>query len=350
MRDLALACVALSALLAAPPAPAQEAPPPGTPLPAIPEAARGAPGEPQEKAPAADGAHDPFPGLFFRSYRDDPAVSRLPDTAGDPVKEEQRYRDCLARAADDPDHALDLAFRWSTDGGGLPAEHCIAVALITMGHPDVAAERFEDMLAKLRRGEGLPWDPLGGPASIDALAAAIYAQLGNARLMADDPERAIDAFTRALSLLPAGWLDLEQQLYIDRARAAGILGRFPDAITDLDRAEAIDPEVPEIYVLRASARRALGQFGKAEDDLARAAALRPEWPLLWLERANLKAMEGDAAAARALWVELAARWPDSPEAQAARRNLARLDAGAGGNTADDAGGNMRTNRGAHTGG
>ena len=307
---------------------AEEPPKTDAPLPPVPESPlRRTPARSHDAAPQKQQENARrFPRLFFRGYRADPETSRPQDTGGDPVKEEARYRDCLARALEDPDHALDLAFRWQTDGGGLPAEHCIAVALVTMGHPDVAAERLADMLARLRRGEGLPYDPLGGPTSVDALAAGLYAQLGNARLLADDPERAIDAFTRGLSVIPAGHLDLEQQLYIDRARAEGLLHRFPAAIADLDRAEAIDPEVADIYVLRASAHRALGQFAQAQEDLARAKALQPDWPLLWLEEANLKAMEGDGKAARALWVEIATRWPDSPEAEAARRNLARFDA------------------------
>ena len=306
---------------------ADEPPEAGAPLPPIPESpTRHAPMRSDDAAAQRQENEPRFPRLFFKGYRADPKTSRPPDTGGDPVKEEARYRDCLDRAREDPDHALDLAFRWQTDGGGLPE---IAVALVTMGHPDVAADRLADMLARLRRGEGLPYDSLGGPTSVDALAAGLYAQLGNARLLADDPERAIDAFSRALAVIPAGHLDLEQQLYIDRARAEGILHRFPAAIADLDRAEAIDPEVADIYVLRASAHRALGQFAKAQEDLARAKALKPDWPLLWLEEANLKAMEGDRKAARALWVEIVTRWPKSAEAEAARHNLARFDAQAG---------------------
>lgn len=334
-RRAILSLVVIAFLLVMSRSRAQEAPaPPDAPLPPIPELqTRQTPAGSQEHAPSRQDGQDRFPGLFFKGYRADPETSRPADTGGDPVKEEARYRDCLARAVRDPDHALDLAFRWDTDGGGLPAEHCIAIALVTMGHPEAAADRLTDMLAKLRRGEGLPWDPLGGPTSVDALAAGLYAQLGNAHLLADDPEHAIDAFTRALAIIPAGHLDLEQQLYIDRARAEGILRRFPEAIADLDRAEAIDPEVADIYVLRASAYRALGQFSKAADDLARARTLKPDWPLLWLEEANLNAMKGDMKAARALWVEIASRWPESAEAAAARRNLARFDA-----RADDTGG------------
>ncbi len=327
---LALIFLVLALVLPAGRSRAAEPPEAAAPLPPVPESpSRRPPSIRAEKAapqhrPQEDGTR--FPGLFFRSYRADPETDRPQETGGDPVREEARYRDCLARALRDPDHALDLAFRWQTDGGGLPAAHCIAVALVTMGHPDVAADRLSDMLSRLRRGEGLPWDPLGGPRSVNALAAGLYAQLGNARLLADDPERAIDAFTRALAIIPAGHLDLEQQLYIDRARAEGILRRFPAAIADLDRAEAIDPEVADIYVLRASAHRALGRFSKAADDLARARTLKPDWPLLWLEEANLNAMKGDMKAARALWVEIASRWPESAEAAAARRNLARFDA------------------------
>lgn len=246
----------------------------------------------------------------------------------DAVAEEQRYRDCLALAGHDPDTAFDRAFRWKTDGGGLPADHCIAVALIAIGRPAVAADRFREMLEELKRGRGLPPDPLGGPPSIDLLAAQIYDQMGNAWLLADDPLQAIDAFDRALTILPAGYVQHELELYLDRARADGLAHAYEDAVKDLDRAEAIDPERAEIFLLRASAERALERYDDAARDITRALELRTEWPDALLERANLNAMRGRPEEARKDWLKIATRWPEHPAAEAARANLARLDGSA----------------------
>ncbi len=268
-------------------------------------------------------------GLPFFSGAARGPVSGAGDADIDAVAEEQRYRDCLALAGRDPDAAFDRAFRWKTDGGGLPADHCIAVALISIGRPAVAADRFRAMLEELKRGRGLPPDPLGGPASIDLLAAQIYDQMGNAWLLADDPTQAIDAFDRALAILPAGYVRHELELYLDRARAQGLAGFYEDAIGDLDRAEAIDPERAEIFLLRASAERILGRHDDAARDLARALELRAEWPEALLERANLNAARGQFEKARSDWLKVVTRWPDHPAAEAARTNLARLDTAAG---------------------
>ncbi len=319
--------LALLGLWLGAPATARSQRAPAPPLPEIEESR--APHAPADRTPAEDASPEAPAGLPFFSA----PGRRLPDAqAGatvDAVAEEQRYRDCLTLARRDPDAAFDRAFRWKTEGGGLPADHCIVVALIAIDRPAVAADRLRAMLEELKRGRGLPPDPLGGPASIDLLAARIYGQMGNAWLLADDPTQAIDAFDRALAILPAGHVRADLEIHLDRARAEGLAGLYEEAVTDLDRAEAIDPDRAEIFLLRASAERALGRYADAARDIERALELRADWPEALLERANLNAVQGHLERARSDWIEIATRWPGHPAAEAARRNLARLDAAGG---------------------
>ena len=57
-------------------------------------------------------------------------------TAAEPVlaqglgrDHEAEYRACMALAQDDPAQALKSALVWADQGGGVAADHCIAVAI-----------------------------------------------------------------------------------------------------------------------------------------------------------------------------------------------------------------------------
>ena len=48
------------------------------------------------------------------------------DSSPDQLK---RYTDCMALARSEPVKALPVAEKWQASGGGLPARHCVALAL-----------------------------------------------------------------------------------------------------------------------------------------------------------------------------------------------------------------------------
>jgi len=218
-----------------------------------------------------------------------------------------RYDDCVALAARDPARALDEATAWGPDGGGAPARHCQALALIGLG-------RFGDAAAVL--------DELAA-ASAEAPAdhrALLYAQTGNAWLLADQADRAEAAFDGALALVPA-----TPTILIDRARARAEQENYWEAVDDLGAALDIDPERTEAYVLRAAAYRRLGIAELARDDVKRALALDQDNPDAVIERALLALSAGDATAARSDFGRVLVTAPGSPAADIARAFLAELD-------------------------
>ena len=67
-----------------------------------------------------------------------------PDKA-DEKRKPKRYADCMILARDKPERAYRMASTWGKEGGGHPARHCAAAAMIGMGMPAEAAQRLEDL-------------------------------------------------------------------------------------------------------------------------------------------------------------------------------------------------------------
>lgn len=176
-----------------------------------------------------------------------------------------RYRECLAVVRTAPAHAADLAAAWRLEGGGLPARHCLALALTAQGQPAAARAELE---SAARTAE----------ATHDPLTAALWGQAGNAALLGGDPTHARAHLTTALlagtASAPgerAGWL-------IDRARAAVALGEPAPARADLDAALALTPGDPLARLLSATLARHQGDLVRARRDIAEAQRLAPNDP------------------------------------------------------------------------
>src|SRR5262249_25716774 len=60
-----------------------------------------------------------------------------------PMVEADHYERCMAEARQNPSAAWDEALAWHDTGGGHPAEHCAAVALIGLKQYAEAARRLE---------------------------------------------------------------------------------------------------------------------------------------------------------------------------------------------------------------
>jgi tetratricopeptide (TPR) repeat protein len=234
------------------------------------------------------------------------------------VSQEERYAACLAEASRRPADGFDLAGRWKDEGGGLPARHCAAVALINLGQPAEAGAR----LAELARASG----------NADAeLRAALFAQSGNAWLLAEVPMQAADMFTHALGLSPG-----DGQILTDRARAFILLGKWTEAGKDLENAIAVMPQLADPYVVRAGLRRKAGDMSGAREDIALALSREPNNARALLERGVQRHGAGDIEGARADWLALIANaaetkkyaeddLPESETLATARRYLEALD-------------------------
>jgi tetratricopeptide (TPR) repeat protein len=221
--------------------------------------------------------------------------------------EADHYARCMADARKSPAAAADSASAWLAQGGGHPAEHCRAVALIGLGRYDEAGKRL-DALA----------DAMKTPAD---LRAQVLDQAGQAWLLASKPARAESDLTLALTLTPD-----DPDLLTDRAEAFAGEKRYPEAVADLDRALKIDPRRADSLVFRAAAHRELNQLPAALQDVEAALRLAPDQPDALLERGNIRMLQNDAVGARADWRQVAITAPHSPAEKAASQNLAKLDA------------------------
>jgi tetratricopeptide (TPR) repeat protein len=217
------------------------------------------------------------------------------------------YERCLTLAKEKPDAARVLAQSWLDRGGGHPADHCFAVALIGLRQYKEGALRLEQL------GQAM----LQAPAS---LRADVLDQAAQGWLLAGDPGRAYAADGAALELRPD-----DADLLVDRAEAAGSAGWFEKAIADLDRVLKADPARLDALIYRASAYRAEDRLDPALADITKALALAPDSVPALLERGNLRRLGGDIDGARQDWGRVAALAPGSAAAAAAKANIARLD-------------------------
>jgi tetratricopeptide (TPR) repeat protein len=226
---------------------------------------------------------------------------------GDDLEQAAQYRACMELAETAPDEAVEAAQTWADLGGSDPARHCAAVALMRLGHYEVAAEELETLAASLE------------PAYAH-LQIPILIQAAQAWLEAGKIDRAYAVQTTALARQPNNI-----ELLVDRAVTAASVGNFSAAIADLDRALANAPNRADILVLRASAYRYLNRQEAALADVEAALQLDPGNAEGHLERGNLRRLAGDDAGAREDWLQVTRLAPDSPTAQAAQANLAKLD-------------------------
>lgn len=222
-----------------------------------------------------------------------------------------QYRACLAKTETNADAAYDDALVWRDRGGGVPAQHCAAVALVALGKYAEAATRLA-ALAETPGGR--------------AMAPALLGQAGNAWLLGDFPSNAISVLSAALSAGSKELAPLEEaDLRIDRARALAALERWTEAQTDLSKALSLEPERAAAYVFRATARRMENKLDLALEDLQLALALEPKDPAALLERGIVYRLQQKPDLARADWLAAIALEPDGKAAEAARSNLEKLD-------------------------
>ena len=217
------------------------------------------------------------------------------------------YERCLGMIRGAPEEARGFAESWEAAGGGEGARHCGALALLALGEPERAAERLEQ-LGRASQGSA-------------ATRASVFAQAGQAWMMAADGSRAFGATTMALILTPD-----DPELLLDRAVALGTLGRYAEAMEDVNRVLELNPERAEAWVFRAAANRHLNALGPAAEDVAHALLLAPGNAEGLLERGIIRQMQGDTAGARRDWEAAITLAPETATADLAQQNLALNDA------------------------
>jgi tetratricopeptide (TPR) repeat protein len=228
----------------------------------------------------------------------------------DEIDHAAQYEDCLLLVEVEPEEAFESASAWQAMGGGEPARHCAAVALIELGHYVEAGQRLEVLANRLAR-KGEPH-----------LSLVALAQAGQAWLLADDLERAYAVQTTALELAPG-----DAELLVDRAVTLAAAENYGDALIDLNRALDLAPGRPDVLIYRASAQRYVGDIPAALEDVDRALVLDPDNPEGLLERGNLRRLQNDLPGARADWQRAATLAEGLPTGDAAQANIATLELG-----------------------
>src|SRR3546814_61613 len=202
----------------------------------------------------------------------------------------------MRKAQSDPDAAYADAIAWHRLGGGLPARHCAAVALVGKRQFDEAAARLETL------SRDAPPEDLG-------LRLGLLEQAAQAWQLSGRSERAEALQDQTIAIAPD-----DRQLRIDRAVTRLTLGKSWEAVDDLNVALELQPRDAEALLYRASAYRYLDAVDLARDDVRRALDIEPLRPEAWLELGILERLAGDADAARRSWQEVLRLQPDGPAA------------------------------------
>lgn len=169
--------------------------------------------------------------------------------------ETDRYLACLEQIGANAELAYEDGLAWRYEGGGWPARHCVARALIALGEEEEGAFRLE----------ALAEAPDGGPTAMKVL---YLAEAGEAWLVAGYPSEARRAYSRGVELSPQS-----APLWLGRARTAAELGEWAAAEADAAQAINFEPQNFEGWRARAEARLELGDLAAAERDMSRALEL-----------------------------------------------------------------------------
>jgi tetratricopeptide (TPR) repeat protein len=251
--------------------------------------------------PAVAGAKDP---QTVNPVAKPPAAATPQN--GEGIDDARQYKHCVSLARQKPQEGWEEALAWSSLGGGEPARHCGAIALIGLRQFDEGAKRLEDLAATSHADV--------------RLRAAMLAQAGQAWLLAENPERANAAQTEALKLVPGA-----PDLLVDRAQSFAAAKNYREALADLDQALQTAPDRVDALTFRATAKRFLDDRTGAEIDVAQALKVDPLYQDAWLEEGILKRLSSDDAGARKAWLKVLDIAPSSAAADMARRNIELLD-------------------------
>ncbi|WP_193172708.1 tetratricopeptide repeat protein [Nisaea nitritireducens] len=233
-------------------------------------------------------------------------VTILPAAAAE-IDHQQEYQACMALTQERPQEAYSSGLAWYKLGGGIPARHCLAVALLQLHQYDEAASRLERLATDLGTAR-------------TALLGGILMQAGQAWYLAGRPDRAFKLQSRLLDLAPS-----DPELWVDRAVTLMELEKYDAALADLDEAIRWNPQLVEAHIYRAVTLRQLDRLEDAAREVETVLELAPFNPDALLERGILRQYQGDLDGAREDWLQVIRLAPDSRSAAAARGRIEEMD-------------------------
>lgn len=184
-----------------------------------------------------------------------PEAPYLPVYLASEMSAGARHHECVRLIVEDVDQGRDAAQRWALEGGGAPAQHCLAIADLAAGFPRLAAARLTDISERAGAGDA---------------GARVLAEAALAWLEADDIPEAEQAIVKAKSRAP----DLAELDFV-AAKIYAEANRWQAAADAVSSAEKRGATSPEAYVIRARALRALGRLEDAANDVVAALSMDP---------------------------------------------------------------------------
>jgi len=194
-----------------------------------------------------------------------------------PPEVAERLTACLAKANDKPELALAEAQIWAGAGGGAYAAQCKGYAL-------GIATRWPEAASAFETGASVP-----GIAPVTQ--GRLWAQAGNAALVAGDATRAAGSLDRALEL-PLPRTLSTGEIYLDRARARVALNRLPEARKDINEALVLAAADPLAWLLSATLARRMDDLPLATAHIEQAAKLANSDAAVALEQGVIYALAG----------------------------------------------------------
>ncbi len=232
--------------------------------------------------------------------------------------ESARYSACIRMTHSDPDTAFDRAIAWRDDGGGMPARHCAALALIGLRLYEEGATRLEELATA------------PGNATSE-LRTQILAQASSAWLEAGQDERALTPLDRAIILGEQAGIPRPTQIMVrlDRAALLTSLGQADKAMEDVQFALtqptiAVRQRIEALYI-RASIFHGKGEHQAVVNDTTAALDWGGTKPGLYLIRAEAYAGLGYPELARTDLLTFLTQEPDGARSDTARLMLEKLE-------------------------
>lgn len=173
--------------------------------------------------------------------------------------ETERYLSCLERVETNHEAAFEDALSWRMEGGGWPAAHCEARALIALGDQANGAAMLEQLASVESNSPNA------------AIRVAMRVEAGQAWLTIGRTDEAGRAFSSALELAP-----LDAPALLGRAETSLALGEWDAAVDAATAVTAQAPGLADGWRLRALARLESGALAAARQDMETAREIEPE--------------------------------------------------------------------------
>ncbi len=174
-----------------------------------------------------------------------------------PAEASDRYLDCLLLIEKDIEVGRRAAQIWAAEGGGVNAQHCLAMADIAAGFGKLGAARLEDIAKRHDAGDEL-------------VRARLYAQAAEAWLETEEVAFAEAAIAAAFEHAPEAG---ELHLTVAKIKAAN--DDWHHVIAAISAAEKAGFASADGFVQRGRARLAIGDTEGAAVDVVNALSIEP---------------------------------------------------------------------------